>query len=611
MHRFPIAVTVMTLLLALAASCGGRSGNLDSAPLDPGPAQPRLTVLPDTWQGGASAEAVYLETRDLGDSLEVDVVARGASGLKALMFELDYNAAALSPQAVTSSGAIAAPEQRLELNLMSQPGHLEHAQMLMRPQDHPHAGFSGDGVLATVRLRKAAFTAGRAACAAPSSNDAHFFMTFDSGAQTFYWPYKNPGDYNQDGRVAVSDLTPIGLHFGESVPADSYSIQSVVDGNVDGQVALSDLTPIGLNFGAQVNHYKVYSSLDGSGYPAGNTEPSSLAAIDSVPFSSASGDPAARRLEFSYTLAGPIAASFWVRPADNNGVEGTASGIYDTSVPVNTPPTVNLLADVTEGVFPLSVNFTADATDVDGDPLHYYWDFNGDGFNDADTAAVNTTNHSFDYSALFNVTVFVFDGTDQSTASLPIRVTTAGGNVVPSISLSANPPSGFSPLNVDFTAVASDPDAGQTLSYYWDLDGDGFDEIGPVPDSMQTYGYTDFGGGFYTVRCTVSDGVDTAFATVDISVSPPDNPPTFDFFNSDVASGPAPLTVNFSCSASDIDGDPVNYLWDFEGTGAWVAGTDMESHTYTTPGSYNCFVRAEDGIEGTTAFPITITVTAP
>ena len=37
----------------------------------------------------------------------------------------------------------------------------------------------------------------------------------------------------------------------------------------------------------------------------------------------------------------------------------------------------------------------------------------------------------------------------------------------------------------------------------------------------------------------------------------------------------------------------------------------MESHTYTTPGSYNCFVRAEDGIEGTTAFPIVITVTAP
>ncbi len=612
MHRLPIAVIATTLLLGLTASCGGGSAGPDiSAPASTGPDKPVLKVLPDTWLGGASADAVYLQQRDLGDSIELDVLARDASKLKALFFELNYDASRLSPLEVTSSGLIADPEQRLELSLLSQPGHLEHGQMLMRPQESASPGFSGDGVLATVRLRKTPFATERTAAAAPSSNDAAFLMTYDSGTQTFSWPYKSPGDYNQDGRVAVSDLTPIGLHFGESVPLDFYSIQAVVDGNIDGQVALSDLTPIGLNFGAQVNHFKIYSSLDGSGFPASNTAPSTLAAIDSVPFSSAVGDPANRRLEFSYTLAGPVASSFWVRPADTNGVEGTSSGIYDTALPVNNPPTVNLLADVTEGVFPLAVNFTADASDADGDPLHFYWDFNGDTFNDADTGAVNTVNHSFDWSQVFNVTVYVYDGTDQATASLPIRVTTAGGNVVPSIYLTANPPGGFSPLNVEFTATASDPDAGQTLTYFWDLDGDGFDEIGPVSDTVQNYGYTDFGGGFYTVRVTVSDGVDTNFATVDISVSPPDNPPTFDFFNSDVVSGPAPLTVNFSCSASDIDGDPVNYLWDFEGTGGWVNGTDIESHTYMTPGTYNCFVRAEDGIEGTTAFPISITVTGP
>ncbi len=103
MHRFAIALTASALLLALAASCGGSPHSQDSAFAPDAPAQPQLTVLPDTWQGGGSAESVYLSSRDLGDSIELDINARGASGLQALFFELDYDSGSLSPAGVSPS----------------------------------------------------------------------------------------------------------------------------------------------------------------------------------------------------------------------------------------------------------------------------------------------------------------------------------------------------------------------------------------------------------------------------------------------------------------------------------------------------------------------------
>jgi hypothetical protein len=36
------------------------------------------------------------------------------------------------------------------------------------------------------------------------------------------WPYRNSGDYNQNGVVAIEDVTPVAVHYGESKAAGTW-----------------------------------------------------------------------------------------------------------------------------------------------------------------------------------------------------------------------------------------------------------------------------------------------------------------------------------------------------------------------------------------------------
>ncbi len=81
------------------------------------------------------------------------------------------------------------------------------------------------------------------------------------------WSYRNLGDYDQNGAVGISDITPIAIHYGEAVPEidgqpDDYSIQAVVDGSGNGTVDIADITPIAMNYGTTVDGYAVQTSGD-------------------------------------------------------------------------------------------------------------------------------------------------------------------------------------------------------------------------------------------------------------------------------------------------------------------------------------------------------------
>ena len=83
-------------------------------------------------------------------------------------------------------------------------------------------------------------------------------------------------------------------------------------------------------------------------------------------------------------------------------------------------------------------------------------------------------------------------------------------------SFEATPTAGFAPLEVEFSAEASDADDDE-LTYEWDFgDGETSDEQNP------THTYTEPGD--YQARLTVSDGTDAATRTVNIKVLPADDP---------------------------------------------------------------------------------------
>lgn len=106
--------------------------------------------------------------------------------------------------------------------------------------------------------------------------------------------------------------------------------------------------------------------------------------------------------------------------------EPTGSSDPSTEPPVNEAPTANLTASATSGDAPLSVTFTVDGSDPDGDPLSWSLDANGDGTEDANGTTVPAdVEFSFSTAGVFNATVNVTDGSLESSAQVSITVTEA------------------------------------------------------------------------------------------------------------------------------------------------------------------------------------------
>jgi PKD repeat protein len=89
----------------------------------------------------------------------------------------------------------------------------------------------------------------------------------------------------------------------------------------------------------------------------------------------------------------------------------------------------------------------------------------------------------------------------------------APANRAPTAVLTANPSSGTAPLTVQFSgAGSSDPDAGDTLAYSWDLDGDG--AFGDSTLVSPTYTYAAAGTRTVSLRVTDSKGASDAKSLV-------------------------------------------------------------------------------------------------
>ncbi len=101
------------------------------------------------------------------------------------------------------------------------------------------------------------------------------------------------------------------------------------------------------------------------------------------------------------------------------------------------------------------------------------------------------------------------------------RISYAAGNGFPVANATATPSYGLAPLSVQLDAQgSSDPDPGETLSYTWDLDGDGqFDDSTEVAPH---YTYTTNGVHVAKVKVTDSHGAsDVASVPIQVGNTPP------------------------------------------------------------------------------------------
>ena len=271
---------------------------------------------------------------------------------------------------------------------------------------------------------------------------------------------------------------------------------------------------------------------------------------------------------------------------------------------------------------PLSVvqytttQLTVTASDHEGQPLFYAWDFNNDGDFEIGRSTSNIISHTFSVSGVNTIRVHVDDGVESTEQAFSITVTPAtipsGNNndpVITSVSPVVVNTVGLSTL----TLTATDADAGTTLYYAWDINGDGVFESGR--SIVNTISTTIDSTRVINVR--VDDGIRVTTQAVTIAASSTGTN-TVPVFNSS-ATTPKTATVNvpttFTLSATDSDSFPnaISYMVDADNSGTYdkvfVGSTSTDrstinqvSITFTTTGTKVVPVRVDDGVGITTSY---------
>jgi len=134
------------------------------------------------------------------------------------------------------------------------------------------------------------------------------------------------------------------------------------------------------------------------------------------------------------------------------------------------------------------------------------------------------------------------------------RITYTAGNTSPTAVAIATPTSGPAPLTVTFDASgSSDPDVGDSLTYAWDLDGDGQFDDSTAANPTYTY----VAAGTYTAGLTVTDN-HGAFGTDTVTISAGNTPPNISIDSPTTAlRWKVGDQVSFSGSANDAQDGPL------------------------------------------------------
>lgn len=162
-------------------------------------------------------------------------------------------------------------------------------------------------------------------------------------------------------------------------------------------------------------------------------------------------------------------------------------------------PFINTLSgSKVRGPAPLTVNYTADAVDRQGDAVTYEWDFGVPG-TDADKATGKDVSYTYEQGGTYTATVTPIDSAGNRGVTREARPVTA--EVTPVVTASADPLCGASPLDVKFTGSATDPQ-GQSVTYQWDFGVPGTDAD---TSTQQNPGYTYNAVGAYDAVLTATD----------------------------------------------------------------------------------------------------------
>ncbi|MEZ5336769.1 MAG: PKD domain-containing protein [bacterium] len=588
--RRSIASLLATILLLLCVSCGSGSSPVSEVQAL------ELQRIPTMLDNAGFNGELRLQQHRSENGLELDLLISNAVELHSLAVEISYDPQVWQLASAESSGLLGGPAQLIDHSLEVRPGLLAHGQVLLHPESA--GGFTGSGCIAHFRLAQRTDQVERTAARINADVQA---VEWDEGNWSLSWNYANTGDYDQNSEVNIADLTPIGIHFGESV-ADPMSAQAIIDGDGNTEINIADITPIGVNYGSSLSGYRIWELAAPPDWLGVDDTP----LLADVAFAEATGLPAQDLLHFSYSYAADPGYR-WLRLAPYNADETGTPTDYIFTYP-SIQPLLALEdsgslagsgseADPYRPSLPASIALSLllpDDTDVSSDPLTEYL------VSGAAGATISGNMLELDPSAAGSYQLTAsHDGVPSRPYALHFHV-----NEPPQALLSADPASGHVPFNALLDASASSDPDGEIVLVEWDFENDGIFDRDTGTTLTTLHRYDSVGDYEAVVRLTDDSGAVSVSAPLTITVEPPNQAPQA-LFSADPISGNTPLPVSFDASASnDPDGSIVSFDWDFDNDGTYEiseASDPGAQHTYTVPGDYEVVLRVRDD-DGALAF---------
>ena len=297
-----------------------------------------------------------------GTGASVVVSATAAENLEAAYVHLKYDSSRYTPERVEFGSFLGDSTQVLNLALTNLAGEVP-----VGIRQIPSTGVRpvrGQGTLATVFFRAEPFTAARAASCSPggpvNAVDDLAIVGQSATTATLRWTEHNVGDYDNNSIVGITDLTPLGNLFNQTVATAPDPIwAAMVDGDGNGVINIADMTPIGANWGSEMNGYILYTNTAGDEtYGDGLT-------VQRDPFFVNNKTPVVYTFTATVPSGTPLFLS--VKPAANNDMEnpGPQSNVANVVIdpgPPAAPTALLATSDASTGVGNVKLDWTASAS---------------------------------------------------------------------------------------------------------------------------------------------------------------------------------------------------------------------------------------------------------
>ncbi len=236
------------------------------------------------------------------------------------------------------------------------------------------------------------------------------------------------------------------------------------------------------------------------------------------------------------------------------------------------PPLADFVADITNGLAPLTVTFS----NLSLNATEFTWDF-GDGQTSTNVNPVNTYSNAGSYA--ITLTAIGAGGTNILTLTDYIVIT---NHLAPVADFVADITHGLAPLTVTFSNLSLN-----ATEFAWDF-GDGQTSTNANPVNT----YSNAGNHAVTLTAIGVGGTNALTLTNYIVVT--NFPPPLADFVADITNGLTPLTVTFS----NLSLNATDFAWDF---GDGQTSTNVNpSNVYSNAGSYSVSLTAV-GAGGTNA----------